>query len=554
MKKVVLVLLLIMVSILSFSDVIGYLTKEGKVLQDYSLDDKMFEIEYLNRINSLQQSGQQYDKMKEPYYRLSTIKELLNYKILEYYAKENGYVIDENKINQQVEDLASQYLSNPQTKDQIINYFGSEEKLKDYLRNALSSSEYYKYIDSTIGKVSEKELNEYIKNNFEDIKLRNEKILTKHILVTDESTANKILSEIKSGEISFEDAAKKYSIDKQSAVDGGSINWVAKNQVVPEYFEAAFNANVGDIVGPVKTDYGYHIIKVEGKKVYNTVDDVESDKVLLENIKAEVKNSKLYEWYTDYSKDFSYALKYEPLIYEDRIEKAKTLDEKIDIEKKLYDAIRTKTEAPELWKISYLNLVKELNKSLSEIVELENIILKYKNSEYIKMSDKEISDKIDELDSEISQIKDKKDKNDKMNLSKDLQGLYYAKVMYPELFTKEIDISDTEKYLNELKSKEFNVLEEMYMKNKDMDTLIRLYQLNPDDPQISFEYNYTYYQYIKQYIPSQPKDVIQPELEKIFQAFEKIVSITNDEEIKTKSQKVIEEIKVTLRNMMKDNN
>ncbi|OQY09043.1 MAG: hypothetical protein B6I29_04310 [Marinitoga sp. 4572_148] len=277
MKKVVLVLLLAVFSVLAFSEIIGYLTKDGKVLENYYLEDKRFEIEYMNRMNSLQQSGQQYDKMKEPYYMLSTIKDILNYKIFEYYAKENGYTIDMEKINQQVDDLTAQYLSNPQTKEQIIEYFGSEEKLKDYLREAISTGEYYKYIDSIIGNVSEKEVDDYIKNNFEDIKLRNEKVLTKHILVTDEATANKILNEIKNGQISFEDAAKKYSIDTQSAKDGGKIDWVAKNQVVPEYFDAAFEANVGEIVGPVKSDYGYHIIKVEGKKVYNSINDVEND-------------------------------------------------------------------------------------------------------------------------------------------------------------------------------------------------------------------------------------------------------------------------------------
>ena len=554
MKKVVLVLLLAVFSVLAFSEIIGYLTKDGKVLENYYLEDKRFEIEYMNRMNSLQQSGQQYDKMKEPYYMLSTIKDILNYKIFEYYAKENGYTIDMEKINQQVDDLTAQYLSNPQTKEQIIEYFGSEEKLKDYLREAISTGEYYKYIDSIIGNVSEKEVDDYIKNNFEDIKLRNEKVLTKHILVTDEATANKILNEIKNGQISFEDAAKKYSIDTQSAKDGGKIDWVAKNQVVPEYFDAAFEANVGEIVGPVKSDYGYHIIKVEGKKVYNSINDVENDLELMDSLKNEIKNDKLYNWYMDYSKDFNYAIKYEPLIYEDKIEKAKTVEEKMDIERKLYDAIKSNDDAPELWKISYLGLVQDLNNTLPEMIELENIISKYRNSEYINMTDEEIGQKIDELDLELKNMTDEKAKEEKTTLKQDLEGLYYAKIMYPELLDKNVNTKELQTYVEGLKVKEFNILKGFYMQAKDMDTLIRLYQLNPEDPQISFEYNYTYYQYIKQYITSQPKDVIQPELEKILQAFEKVIDNTDNDEIKTEAQKVIDEIKTTLKNMMGDNN
>nr|WP_129409072.1 peptidylprolyl isomerase [Marinitoga lauensis] len=332
------------------------------------------------------------------------------------------------------------------------------------------------------------------------------------------------------------------------------MDWVTRSQIVPEYFNAAYNAKVGEIVGPVKSNYGYHIIKVEGKKVYNSVEDIENDSKLMASLKDEIKNNKLYKWYMNYSKDFSYAIKYEPLIYEDRIEKAKTLEDKMDIEKKLYDAIRSNPNAPELWKISYLGLVKELDSTLPEMVELSTLISKYKNSEYINMTDKQISDKIDALESELSNIKDEKVKDKKTALKKDLENLYYAKIMYPELFTKPIDIEATKKYEEGLKTKEFNILKEMYMKNKDMDTLIRLYQLNPDDPQISFEYNYTYYQYIKQYISSQPKDVIQPELEKMLRAFEKIIDTTNDEKIKAESQKAVDEIKTTLKNMMGDNN
>jgi peptidyl-prolyl cis-trans isomerase D len=555
MKKVVLVLLLVVFSVLAFSEIVGYLTKDGKVLENYSLDDKRFEIEYLNRINSMQQSGQKFDKSKEPYYMLSTIRDILNYKILEYYAKENGYTPDATKIDQQTKDLMSQYLNNPKTKDQIINYFGSEENFEKYIRENLEASEYYYYVDSKIGNVTEDELNDYIKNNIDDIKLRYEKILTKHILVTDEATANKILNEIKSGKITFEDAAKKYSIDTQSAKNGGSIDWVAKNQVVPEYFDAAFKANVGDIVGPVKSNYGYHIIKVEGKKVYNNVNDIKADKDLVAKLRTELKNEKLSKWYSEYSKNFDYALKYEPLIYEDRIEKAKTLKEKIDIEKKLYDAIRSNPNAPELWQESYLNLVQELNQTLPEVIEVNRIISKYKDTKYLSMTEDEISNKIDELESAIAKEKDEKTKSEKTTLKKDLEELYYAKIMYPDLL-KNNDFSSEyiQKYSEELKTREFNMLKDKYNKNKDMDTLIKLYQLNPDDPQISFEYNYTYYQYIKQYISSQPKDVIQPELEKMLQAFEKIVSTTDDEKIKTESQKIIDEIKTTLKNMMGDNN
>ncbi|OQY09044.1 MAG: hypothetical protein B6I29_04315 [Marinitoga sp. 4572_148] len=199
------------------------------------------------------------------------------------------------------------------------------------------------------------------------------------------------------------------------------------------------------------------------------------------------------------------------------------MEEKMDIERKLYDAIKSNDDAPELWKIS-------------------------------NMTDEEIGQKIDELDLELKNMTDEKAKEEKTTLKQDLEGLYYAKIMYPELLDKNVNTKELQTYVEGLKVKEFNILKGFYMQAKDMDTLIRLYQLNPDDPEISFEYNYTYYQYIKQYITSQPKDVIQPELEKILQAFEKVIDNTDNDEIKTEAQKVIDEIKTTLKNMMGDNN
>ncbi|MDQ1265095.1 MAG: PpiC protein, partial [Bacteroidota bacterium] len=77
--------------------------------------------------------------------------------------------------------------------------------------------------------------------------------------------AMKILKEAKSGS-NFEELARKYSTDKGSAVKGGDLGYFAKGSMVKEFEEAAFAAAPGEIVGPVESQFGYHIIKVEDKK------------------------------------------------------------------------------------------------------------------------------------------------------------------------------------------------------------------------------------------------------------------------------------------------
>ena len=68
------------------------------------------------------------------------------------------------------------------------------------------------------------------------------------------------MERIKSGE-RFEDLAKKYS-QCPSKAKGGQLGWFGPGQMVPEFEKAAFAGEKGKIVGPVKTQFGWHIIKV----------------------------------------------------------------------------------------------------------------------------------------------------------------------------------------------------------------------------------------------------------------------------------------------------
>ena len=76
--------------------------------------------------------------------------------------------------------------------------------------------------------------------------------------------ADKVLALAKSGQ-SFAALAKKYSQDPGSAQNGGSLGWMDRSGFVAPFADALFSIkSVGDIVGPVKTQYGYHIIRLDG--------------------------------------------------------------------------------------------------------------------------------------------------------------------------------------------------------------------------------------------------------------------------------------------------
>ena len=90
-----------------------------------------------------------------------------------------------------------------------------------------------------------------------------ERVHARHILVSDDVTAGKVLDELKGG-ASFDALAKKYSLDPGSARNGGDLGEFPKGVMVPEFEKAAFELkNPGDISAPVKSQFGYHIIKLE---------------------------------------------------------------------------------------------------------------------------------------------------------------------------------------------------------------------------------------------------------------------------------------------------
>lgn len=85
-----------------------------------------------------------------------------------------------------------------------------------------------------------------------------------HILVKTEDEATRLLKRIQDGE-DFAEVAKRFS-KCPSGKNGGDLGWFGKGQMVPEFETAAFGNDAGTLVGPVKTQFGFHVIKVTGRK------------------------------------------------------------------------------------------------------------------------------------------------------------------------------------------------------------------------------------------------------------------------------------------------
>lgn len=117
-------------------------------------------------------------------------------------------------------------------------------------------------------------------------------VSAKHILTDSEEKCQTILKNIEAGEKTFEDAAREFSTCPSGA-KGGDLGEFGKGQMVKEFEDAAFAANIGEVVGPVKTQFGYHLIKVE-KKNEACEAPFEEVKVKVMNEVAQKKREQVY--------------------------------------------------------------------------------------------------------------------------------------------------------------------------------------------------------------------------------------------------------------------
>jgi peptidyl-prolyl cis-trans isomerase C len=97
-----------------------------------------------------------------------------------------------------------------------------------------------------------------------------QEVHARHILVETEDQAKKVEDELKKG-ADFAELAKKESKDP-GASDGGDLGFFTKDQMVPEFSAAAFALEPGKISDPVKTQFGWHVIKVEEKRTRKAPD------------------------------------------------------------------------------------------------------------------------------------------------------------------------------------------------------------------------------------------------------------------------------------------
>ena len=201
------------------------------------------------------------------------------------------------------------YLENPQAKQHFIDQMitmrlfeqlGKEEKLNEGEEYKRIMAEAEREILAQIAvretvkdiTVTEEEAKTYYEEHHDQF-TKGETAHAKHILVDSEEQCQSIKEEIENGTKSFEDAAKEYSTCPSNA-KGGDLGEFGKGQMVKEFEDAAFEAEIGSVAGPVKTQFGYHLVKVESR-TDAAVAAFEEVKEQIENQLVQQKRNECYQ-------------------------------------------------------------------------------------------------------------------------------------------------------------------------------------------------------------------------------------------------------------------
>ncbi len=166
-------------------------------------------------------------------------------------------------------------------------------KVEDFKKITLIGQLLEKEIEMK-SQITDEDIRNYYEKNKEDFSNITQ-IRASHILVKTEEEAKRILERLKKGE-DFAEMAKKYSIDTGSAKNGGDLGYFSPGQMVPEFERAAARLKTGEVSEPVKTQFGYHIIKVTDKKLGKPIEFEKVKNLIYQRLTAE-KQKEIFDSY-----------------------------------------------------------------------------------------------------------------------------------------------------------------------------------------------------------------------------------------------------------------
>lgn len=222
--------------------------------------------------------------------------------------KAESVMVGDAEINEEIGKIKEQFETPEQFTAELQKGNLTEAQLRENIKKGLKSE---KWLDQQIKDVQSateadaKKFYDENPENFEEpemvrashILIMTPEDLTAEQLTEKEKLAKSIETRAKGGE-DFAALAKEFSEDPGSKENGGDLDFFAKDRMVPEFAEAAFAAEVNSITSPVKSQFGYHVIKVTDKKEAGKVDFDKVKADLIEGLTMQRKQQAVSEVFT----------------------------------------------------------------------------------------------------------------------------------------------------------------------------------------------------------------------------------------------------------------
>jgi parvulin-like peptidyl-prolyl isomerase len=230
--------------------------------------------------------------------RFQTLQQLINQKLMLQQVKKNRIKVSKKDIEAELQTIEEGFESDADFKAKLRENKLTERQLRGHIRDNLA-------IKALQEKKSEFEITD------EDVKMAYEQVRASHILIKPEGEnwdqaklqAEKVLAEIRGGK-SLAEMAKKHSADTATKDKGGDLDFFSRDSgFVKEFADAAFSLKVGEISEPVKSQFGYHIIKVTGRKEATGPDFEKEKDDIRKRLEEEGAAKQFNEWFSQVRAD-----------------------------------------------------------------------------------------------------------------------------------------------------------------------------------------------------------------------------------------------------------
>ncbi len=224
--------------------------------------------------------------------KLQALNEAIVFALIEQEAQKRQIAVDKEEVEGRLANWKDGYPPGG-FEEMVRRQNTTEDFLKKRIEEQLLLEKVLEEAFSSETLISDEEMKKYHEEHQQEY-FQPERVHVYQIVVPTVEEAQKIRQEITSGKITFQSAARKYSLSPDAA-KGGDLGFFSKNEKIPA-FNKAFSLSVNEVSDPIKSRYGVHLLKVVEKQIRKKLDFQQAKGDLAKNLKK-MKEARVYkEW------------------------------------------------------------------------------------------------------------------------------------------------------------------------------------------------------------------------------------------------------------------